>query len=487
MLTDPDLLRQAALIDGDWVGADSGRHYPVLDPATGESVGRVPRMDGGETRRAIAAAERALPAWRSMTARERAGLLQRWHRLILENQEDLAVIMTREQGKPLPEARGEIAYAASFVDWFAGEGRRIYGEVIPANSRECRVLVLKQPIGVVAAITPWNFPAAMITRKVAAALAADCTVVAKPAQETPFSALALAVLAERAGIPAGVFNVLTGDAQAIGAEMTANPAVRKLSFTGSIEVGRLLLRQCADTIKKVSLELGGHAPFIVFEDADLDAAVGAAVASKYRCSGQTCVCANRLYVHSTVHDEFVARLAKASERLTLGNGMDEGVDLGPLISESAVIKVERHIRDAVQKGAAVVTGGGRHDLGGTFFSPTVLSGVTPGMMIMQEETFGPVAPVVRFETEAEVISQANATEYGLAAYFFSRDLGRVWRVAEALEFGMVGVNTGIISAENVPFGGVKQSGIGREGSKYGIEEYLELKYLCFSGIHSPTE
>lgn len=484
MLSDPDLLRQSVLIGGDWVGADSGQRNPVHDPATGEPLGEVPVVAGDETRRAIEAAEDALPAWRSMTAGERAELLRRWYQLIRENQEDLAVIMTREQGKPLPEARGEIAYAASFVDWFAAEGKRIYGEIIPPNSRDNRVLVLKQPVGVVAAITPWNFPAAMITRKVAPALAAGCTVVAKPAPETPFSALALAVLAQRAGIPAGVINVLTGDAEAIGAELTANPAVRKLSFTGSIEVGRLLLRQCADTIKKVSMELGGHAPFIVFDDADLDAAVAAAVASKYRCSGQTCVCANRLFVQSGVHDEFVTRLAQASERLTLGNGMDEGVDLGPLISESAVTKVERHIRDAVKKGASVVTGGSRHQLGGTFFSPTVLSGVTTDMVIMQEETFGPVAPVVRFKTEADVIAQANATEYGLAAYFFSRDLGRVWRVAEVLEFGMVGVNTGIISAENVPFGGVKQSGIGREGSKHGIDEYVELKYLCLSGIQS---
>ena len=483
-LQDPDLFRQAAFFDGQWRGADDGRTAAIRNPATSEVLGCVPVLGGAETRRAIAAAARAWPEWRALTAHERAGRLRRWHGLILAALEDLALIMTAEQGKPLRESRGEIAYAASFVEWFAEEGKRVYGDVIPAGTPGNRVVVLKQPVGVVAAITPWNFPSAMITRKVAPALAAGCTVVVKPAPQTPFSALALAALAERAGIPPGVVNVVTGDAEAIGAEMTSSTLVRKLSFTGSTAVGRLLLRQCADTIKKVSLELGGHAPFIVFDDADLDLAVAGAVASKYRCSGQTCVCANRLFVQSGIHDAFVERFAAASDALRVGDGMADDTDLGPLIDEAAVAKVERHIRDATSKGAAVVSGGGRHPAGGTFFMPTVLSGVTPDMVVMREETFGPVAPVIRFDSESEVIERANATEYGLAAYFFSRDLGRVWRVAEALEYGMVGVNTGIISAENVPFGGVKQSGIGREGSKYGIEEYLELKYLCLSGIES---
>lgn len=484
ILQDPDLLRQAAFLDGQWRGADDGRTAAIRNPATSEVLGCVPVLGGTETRRAIAAAARAWPEWRALTAHERAGRLKRWHGLILAAQDDLALIMTAEQGKPLRESRGEIAYAASFVEWFAEEGKRVYGDVIPAGTPGNRVVVLKQPVGVVAAITPWNFPSAMITRKVAPALAAGCTVVVKPAPQTPFSALALAVLAERAGMPPGVINVVTGDAEAIGAEMTSSPLVRKLSFTGSTAVGRLLLRQCADTVKKVSLELGGHAPFIVFDDADLDLAVVGAVASKYRCSGQTCVCANRLFVQSGIHDAFVERFAAASRGLRVGDGMDDDTDLGPLIDAAAVAKVERHIRDATGKGAAVVSGGGRHPAGGTFFMPTVLSGVTPDMVVMQEETFGPVAPVIRFDSESEVIERANATEYGLAAYFFSRDLGRVWRVAEALEYGMVGVNTGIISAENVPFGGVKQSGIGREGSKYGIDEYLELKYLCLSGIEA---
>ena len=481
-LQDPDLLRQAAFLDGQWRAADDGRTTTIRNPATSEVLGCVPLLGGTETRRAIAAAARAWPEWRALTAHERADRLKRWHGLILAALDDLALIMTAEQGKPLRESRGEIAYAASFVEWFAEEGKRVYGDVIPAGAPGNRVVVLKQPVGVVAAITPWNFPSAMITRKVAPALAAGCTVVVKPAPQTPFSALALAALAERAGMPPGVINVVTGDAEAIGAEMTSSPLVRKLSFTGSTAVGRLLLRQCADTVKKVSLELGGHAPFIVFDDADLDLAVAGAVASKYRCSGQTCVCANRLFVQSGIHDAFVERFAAASRGLRVGDGMGDDTDLGPLIDEAAVAKVERHIRDAIRKGAAVVSGGGRHPAGGTFFMPTVLSGVTPDMVVMQEETFGPVAPVIRFDSESEVIECANATEYGLAAYFFSRDLGRVWRVAEALEYGMVGVNTGIISAENVPFGGVKQSGIGREGSKYGIEEYLELKYLCLSGI-----
>lgn len=481
-LRDAGLLRQQAYIDGEWVGASAGSAMPVRDPATGELLGQVPELGGAETRRAIEAAEVALPGWRALTARERSLHLRRWHELILRHQEDLAVIMTREQGKPLREARGEIAYAASFVEWFAEEARRVYGDVIPANSADSRVVVLRQPVGVVAAITPWNFPAAMITRKIAPALAAGCTVVAKPAPQTPFSALALAVLAERAGIPGGVINVLTGDAEQIGKAMTASTVVRKLSFTGSTRVGKHLLEQSAGTVKKVSLELGGHAPFIVFEDADLDAAVAGAIASKYRCSGQTCVCANRIFVAAGIYDDFVERFAAASGALNVGNGMDDATDLGPLINEAAVKKVERHIRDATTRGARVVTGGARHALGGTFFQPTVLAGAIPDMLVMQEETFGPVSPVARFRDEAEAVALANATEYGLAAYFYSRDIGRVWRVAEGLEYGMVGINTGLLSAENVPFGGVKQSGIGREGSRYGIEEYLELKYLCISGI-----
>ena len=481
-LHDPSLLRRHALIDGVWAAADDGATIRILNPATDALLGEVPLMGAGETRRAVDAAAAAFPQWRARTASDRAAALRRWNDLILQHREDLAVIMTSEQGKPLRESMGEISYAASFVEWFAEEGKRAYGDVIPAKSADCRVLVLRQPVGVVAAITPWNFPSAMITRKVAPALAAGCTLVAKPAPQTPFSALALAALAERAGIPAGVFNVVTGDAESIGGEMTANPLVRKLSFTGSTRVGKQLIRQCADTVKRVSLELGGHAPFIVFDDADLESAVQGALASKYRCSGQTCVCANRIFVQAGIHDDFVERFAAASARLVVGNGMDDATDLGPLINEGAVGKVERHIQDAAARGARVVTGGRRHVLGGTFFEPTVLTGVTPDMLVMQEETFGPVSPITAFRDEAEAVALANATEYGLAAYFYSRDVGRVWRVAEALEYGMVGINTGILSAENVPFGGVKQSGIGREGSRYGIEEYLELKYLCLSGI-----
>jgi succinate-semialdehyde dehydrogenase/glutarate-semialdehyde dehydrogenase len=483
-LQDPSLLRHRALIEGVWTAAADGATTRVLNPATGALVGEVPLMGARETHRAVEAAATALPAWRARTASDRAAVLRRWNDLILLHREDLAVIMTSEQGKPLREATGEIAYAASFVEWFAEEGKRAYGDVIPANSADCRVLVLRQPVGVVAAITPWNFPSAMITRKVAPALAAGCTVVVKPAPQTPFSALALAALGERAGIPAGVLNVVTGDAESIGGEMTANPLVRKLSFTGSTRVGKQLIGQCADTVKRVSLELGGHAPFIVFDDADLERAVQGALASKYRCSGQTCVCANRIYVQAGLHDDFVARFAAASAELAVGNGMDDVTDLGPMINEAAVKKVEHHIQDAAARGARVVTGGRRHALGGTFFEPTVLTEVTPDMLVMQEETFGPVSPISVFRDEAEVVALANATEYGLAAYFYSRDLGRVWRVAEALEYGMVGINTGILSAENVPFGGIKQSGVGREGSRYGIDEYLELKYLCLSGIRA---
>ena len=481
-LRDPSLLRHHSLIQGAWAGADDGAITAISNPATGAPLGDVPLMGAAETRRAVEAAGAALPGWRARTARERAVILRHWHDLILQHQDDLAVIMTSEQGKPLREARGEIAYAASFVEWFAEEGKRVYGDVLPANNLDCRVVVLKQPVGVVAAITPWNFPSAMITRKVAPALAAGCTAVVKPAPQTPFSALALAALGERAGIPEGVLNIVTGDAESIGSELTAHPLVRKLSFTGSTRVGKLLMRQCADTVKRLSLELGGHAPFIVFDDADLDGAVQGALASKYRCSGQTCVCANRIFVQAAIHDTFVDRFAAASAALQVGNGMDNATDLGPLISHAAVDKVEHHIRDATARGARIVTGGKRHALGGTFFEPTVLRGVTPDMLVMQEETFGPVSPVTSFRDEADVIALANDTEYGLAAYFYSRDIGRAWRVAEALEYGMVGINTGILSAENVPFGGVKQSGIGREGSKYGIEEYLEVKYLCLSGI-----
>jgi len=477
-IRDTGLLRQQCYIGGDWVDADDGALLDVTDPATSEVIAQVPAVGAAETRRAIEAAERAWGPWRELTAAERSDALRSWHALMLEHQEDLARIMTAEQGKPLAEARGEVVYAASFIDWFAEEGRRVYGDVIPPHQAGKRILVLKQPVGVCALITPWNFPAAMITRKAGAALAAGCTVVSKPAEDTPLTALALAVLAQRAGIPPGVFNVVTGDPVAIGAELTANPIVRKLSFTGSTEVGQLLMRRCADTVKKLSLELGGNAPFIVFDDADLDAAVEGAMQSKYRNSGQTCVCANRLLVQDSIYDAFAEGLATKVADLKVGPGTGEGVAQGPLINEDAVEKVEAHIADALGKGARQVTGGARHALGGTFFQPTVLVDVTPDMRVAREETFGPVAPLFRFHTEEEAIAMANDTQYGLAAYFYSRDLGRVWRVAEALEYGMVGVNSGIISTAVAPFGGVKQSGVGREGAKYGIEEYLEIKYLC---------
>ncbi|MGO4810673.1 NADP-dependent succinate-semialdehyde dehydrogenase [Cupriavidus sp. 2MCAB6] len=481
-LKDAGLLRAQAFVGGAWRNADSGETFAVTDPATGAVIGTVPLMGAAETRRAIEAARTAQAAWRGKTARERSQVLRNWHELMLANADDLALLMTTEQGKPLAEARGEVTYAASFLEWFAEEGKRVSGDVLSSPAGDKRLLVVKEPVGVCAAITPWNFPLAMITRKAGPALAAGCAMVLKPAEDTPLSALALAVLAERAGVPAGVLSVLTGDARAIGGELTANPVVRKLSFTGSTEVGRILMRQSADTIKKLSLELGGNAPFIVFDDADLDAAVEGAIASKYRNAGQTCVCANRLYVHDKVYDAFAQKLVAAVAKLKVGHGVEPGVLQGPLINEDAVAKVELHIADAMAKGARLLSGGKRHSLGGTFFEPTVLADVTPAMRVAKEETFGPLAPLFRFSTDAEVIGMANDTEFGLASYFFSRDIGRIWRVAEALEYGMVGINTGLISNEVAPFGGVKQSGLGREGSKYGIEDYLEIKYLCMGGV-----
>jgi succinate-semialdehyde dehydrogenase/glutarate-semialdehyde dehydrogenase len=477
-LSDESLLKQQCYVDGHWRDADDGAVLEVVNPANGGRIGSVPAMGAAETRAAIDAAAAAWPAWRDRTAGERAAILRRWHGLILEHQEDLARIMTAEQGKPLAEARGEIAYAASFIEWFAEEGRRVYGDTIPEHQAGKRILVLKQPVGVCAAITPWNFPAAMITRKAGPALAAGCTMVVKPASKTPFSALALCELAARAGLPAGVLNVVTGPSSRVGSELTANPTVRKLSFTGSTEVGRELMRQCADTVKKISLELGGNAPFIVFDDADLDAAVEGAIQSKYRNTGQTCVCANRILVQDGIYDEFAERLAAKVAALQVGDGMEEGVVQGPLIDEAAVQKVEGHIADALGRGARVMTGGARHALGGTFFQPTVLADVTREMRVASEETFGPLAPLFRFVSDEEAVELANDTEYGLAAYFYSNDLRRVWRVAERLEYGIVGVNSGIISTAVAPFGGMKQSGIGREGSRYGIEEYLEVKYVC---------
>jgi succinate-semialdehyde dehydrogenase/glutarate-semialdehyde dehydrogenase len=481
-LNDPSLLRQQSYIDGAWVDAANGETIPVHNPATGELLGTVPHLGATETRRAIEAARDAWPAWRGKTAHERAAILRKWHDLMLQHADDLATIMTLEQGKPLSESTGEVTYAASFFEWFAEQGKRIEGDVLESPSRDRRILVTKAPIGVCAAITPWNFPAAMITRKVAPALAAGCPIVLKPAELTPYSALALAVLAERAGVPRGVFSVVTGDAKAIGGEMCANPIVRKLSFTGSTPVGRLLMEQCAPTLKKLSLELGGNASFIVFDDADLDAAVEGALASKYRNTGQTCVCANRLYVQDGVYDEFARRLVEGVRKLKVGNGLEPDVKQGPLIEEKAVVKVEQHIADALSKGARLLAGGKRHALGGTFFEPTVLADVTQDMVVAGEETFGPVAPLFRFKTEEDAISMANDTDYGLASYFYARDIGRVLRVSEALETGMVGVNTGLISNEVAPFGGVKQSGMGREGSKYGMDDYLVIKYVCLGGV-----
>ena len=482
-LNDPQLLRAAAYIDGAWLAADAGGEVVVTNPATGDAIARVPDMGAAETRRAIEAADRAWGAWRAKSGKERAAVLRRWFDLIVANADDLALLMTTEQGKPLAEARGEVLYAASFVEWFAEEAKRVYGDVIPAPTPDRRLVVLKQPIGVAAAITPWNFPAAMITRKVAPALAAGCPVIVKPAEQTPLTALALTVLAERAGFPAGVFNIVTGSAESapkIGGELTGNPLVRKLSFTGSTEVGRLLMAQCAPTIKKVSLELGGNAPFIVFDDADLDAAVEGAMASKYRNTGQTCVCANRLLVQDGVYEAFAAKLSEKVKAMRVGAGTEAGVSQGPLIDAAALQKVEEHVADAVARGARVLTGGRRHARGGTFYEPTVLADVTADMRCAREETFGPVAPLFRFRDEAEAVALANATEFGLASYFYAKDMARVWRVAEALDYGMVGINVGIIANEVGPFGGVKQSGLGREGSKYGIEEYLEIKYLCMA-------
>jgi len=481
-LKDPSLLKTTAYIAGEWQGADDGATFDVVNPATGEVIATVPRMGAAETRRAIDSANAAWPAWRASTAKQRAVVLRKWHDLMLENADDLALILTTEQGKPLAEAKGEIQYAASFLEWFAEEGKRVNGDTIPTPASDKRIVVTKEPVGVCAAITPWNFPAAMITRKVGPALAAGCPIIVKPAEATPLSALALAVLAERAGVPRGVFNVVTGEPKAIGAEMTGNPIVRKLSFTGSTPVGRLLMAQCAPTVKKVSLELGGNAPFIVFDDADLDAAVAGAIASKYRNSGQTCVCTNRFYVHDKVYDAFADKLRAAVEQLQVGRGTEAGVTQGPLINEAAVLKVESHIEDALAKGARVLTGGKRHALGHGFFEPTVLADVTPEMKVARDETFGPLAPLFRFSSDAEVVEMANSTEFGLASYFYSRDIGRIWRVAEALEFGMVGINTGAISNEVAPFGGVKQSGLGREGSHYGIDEYVVIKYMCIGGV-----
>jgi len=481
-LKDPKLFRDNAYIDGAWAEADGRARFEVRNPADQSVIGSVPNMGVLETRRAIAAAEAALPAWRAMTAKERSKIVRKWYDLIVANADDLALILTTEQGKPLAEAKGEILYGASFVEWFAEEAKRVYGDVIPSPTNDRRLVVIKQPIGVVAAITPWNFPNAMITRKVAPGLAVGCTFVLKPAEQTPFSALALAELAERAGFPKGVLNIVTGDPAPIGQELCASPTVRKVTFTGSTEVGRILMRQSADTIKKLSLELGGNAPFIVFDDADLDAAAEGALASKYRNAGQTCVCANRIYVQDSVYDAFAAKLADKVKKFKVGRGTEEGVNIGPLIDGQGLAKVEDHVADAVGKGAKVVMGGKRHTLGGLFFEPTILTEVTPEMKVSREETFGPVAPLYRFKKDEDAVALANNTEFGLAAYFYARDVGRVWRVAEALETGMVGINVGILANEVAPFGGVKQSGLGREGSKYGIDDFLEIKYLAIGGI-----
>ena len=481
-LRDRGLFRQECYVDGRWIEAESGATIPVINPATGEVLGTVPKLGKLETAAAIEAADRAWAGWREMTALERGEILRRWYELMREHQDDLAMLMTLEEGKPLAEAEGEIAYAASFVDWFAEEGKRAYGDIIPQHQRDKRIVVIKQPVGVTAAITPWNFPSAMITRKVAPALAAGCPVVIKPASQTPYSALALAELGERAGMPGGVFNVVTGSARDIGTELSSNPVVRKLSFTGSTEVGKLLMEQCAGTVKKISLELGGNAPFIVFDDAEINRAVEAAMIGKFRNTGQSCVAVNRFLVQASVYEEFAEKLTAQVRRLKVGSGLEPGVEVGPLIDEDAVRKVEEHIADAVNKGARVLLGGGRHEGGGTLFQPTVLSGATREMRVHAEETFGPVVSLFRFETEDQAIRLANDTRYGLAAYFCARDVGRIWRVGEALEYGMVGINTGLVSTAVAPFGGVKESGIGREGSKYGLDEFLEVKYLCMGGI-----
>ncbi|AQZ96356.1 NAD-dependent succinate-semialdehyde dehydrogenase [Halopseudomonas phragmitis] len=476
------LFRQQAFIDGQWLDAQNGATTTITNPANGQAIGQVPNMGATETRQAIAAANRAWPAWRALTAKERSTLLRRWHALMLEQADALAELLTLEQGKPLAEAKGEILYAASFIEWFAEEAKRIYGDTIPSHKSNARIIVSKQPIGVVAAITPWNFPAAMITRKVGPALAAGCPCIIKPAPETPFTALALAALAEQAGIPAGIINVITGDAVAIGGELTASADVRKLSFTGSTPIGKLLMAQSADTLKKVSLELGGNAPFIVFDDADIDRAVEGALIAKFRNAGQTCVCVNRFLVQSGVYDTFAQRLAERVAAFTIGDGFGDGVSIGPLINERAVSKVEDHVQDALSKGAKRLCGGERHPLGHGFFQPTVLADVSADMKVASEETFGPLAALFRFDTEEQAIAMANATEYGLAAYCYTRDLGRAWRLSEALEYGMVGINEGLISTEVAPFGGIKSSGLGREGSKYGIEDYLEIKYTLMGGL-----
>jgi len=481
-LKDSRLYRQQAYIDGAWIDADNGATFAVTNPADGTTVATVPDLGAAETARAIAAADAALPDWRGKTAKQRADVIRRWYELILENADDLALVLCSEQGKPMFEARGEIVYGASFVEWFAEEGKRIYGDIIPPHRTDSRIVVIRQPVGVVAAITPWNFPSAMITRKVAPALAAGCTVVCKPAEQTPLSALALVELAERAGLPKGVLNIVTGDPVAIGGELTSSDTVRKLTFTGSTEIGKLLMAQCAGTVKKISLELGGNAPFIVFDDADLEAAVKGAMLCKFRNTGQTCVCANRIYVQDGIYDAFAAALAKEIATLKVGRSLEGKNDIGPLIDMDGLAKVEAHVADALAKGAECQTGGARHALGGSFYQPTVLTGMTADMRVAREETFGPVAPLFRFSDEDEVIALANDTEYGLAAYFYARDLRRVWHVAEALEYGIIGINSGIISNEVSPFGGVKHSGIGKEGSKYGIEEFVEMKYMCMGGL-----
>jgi len=480
---DTSLFRQQCYINGAWANADDGATMEVTNPADGSILGTVPRMGAVETRRAIEHANAAWPAWRAKTGKERAAILRKWFDLIMANQEDLARLMTAEQGKPIAESRGEIAFAASFVEWFGEEAKRVYGDTIPTYSADRRIVVVKEPVGVVAAITPWNFPSAMITRKCAPALAAGCPVVIKPAEDTPYSAFALAELAERAGIPAGVLNVITGEPADIGSELTSSSTVRKLSFTGSTEVGKILIKQCADTVKKVSMELGGNAPFIVFDDADLEAAVAGAMASKYRNTGQTCVCANRILIQDGVYDEFAGLLSQAVSKLKVGPGLEGDFQQGPLINAAALAKVEEHVADALAKGAQVILGGKRHEQGGTFYEPTILTNVTTEMAVTREETFGPVAPLFRFKTEEDVIKMANDTEFGLASYFYSRDIGRIWRMAEALEYGLVGINEGVIATEVAPFGGFKESGIGREGSKYGIDEFVEVKYLCMGGIN----
>ncbi len=483
LLKDPSLFKEEAFINGKWVKSSSGKTFPINNPATDEIIAQVTNLDASDAEKAIAAANEAFPKWKGITGKERAGLMRKWFDLILQNKDDLAILMTLEQGKPLTESAGEVVYGASFIEWYAEEAKRVSGTIPTTIWGDKRFMVLKQPVGVCVAITPWNFPNAMITRKIAPAMAAGCTIIIKPAEQTPLSALALAELAIRAGIPEGVMNIVTADADqsiTIGKTLCASPIVRHLSFTGSTEVGRILMSQCAPTVKKLGLELGGHAPFIVFEDADIDSAVAGAIASKYRNSGQTCVCANRIYVHKKVHDAFVEKFSKAVQAIKVGNGMDAGVSQGPLIDHAALEKVERHIADALSKGAKLVTGGKPSPLGGTFYEPTILANVTSNMLITYEETFGPVAPIIPFESDDEVVALANNSQYGLASYFYSRDIGRIWKVAEALEYGMVGVNSGILANEVVPFGGVKQSGLGREGSVFGMDEYLELKYVCIT-------